>query len=886
MRVVWQRMKSWWPGSQRRSREADLQRELQTHLELEAEDQAEVGMSPEEAHYAARRALGNTTQIKEDVRLAWGFQWLETLNQDLRYGLRQLRRNPGFAAVAIITLALGIGANTAIFSVVDTVLLRPLPYKDSGRLVVATEQFPAFRSAFVLSPDFASWRDHSKDFQWIGGFGAAGAGANLTGGERPARVSVTHVTAGFFRKLGVQPVLGRVFTANEGKVGQNQVALISEGLWRTRFGTDRHALGKTIHLDGAPYTVVGVMPERVPYPDSDVWTPIALNGNAFSPHSPTWTILTVVGRLKRGVDDARAQADLSVITHRMDREYPPPMARARTHWRVKVIPLRELLVRNVRPLLLILLGAVGLVLLIACANVANLLLARAAVRGKEIAVRSALGAGRLRLVRQLFTESLLLAVMGGLLGFFAGLWTMQLLKRLIPPNLSSEISLDPRVFGFVIGIAALAVILFGLVPALVASRSEASEALKEGGIRTGGSRRARRLRNLLVVGEIALSLVLLTGAGLLARSFLRLTEVPLGFDPHHVLLADVYRSLRFESRNPLQNQAIESAFFHDVLERVRALPEVEDAAATTHYPVSVFNGIGASSQTVRGAEPTQIAREVSVASISPDYFRTIGIRLLKGRFFDDHDVPGATGIVILNESLARTVFHGRDPVGQQVSIAGAKGPWKTVVGVAADTRNYMLSQQAWPEIFLPYAQRPYPFVTLVVRARRDPLELAGVVTKMVQSLDKNQPVSKIQTMDELVAESVAPQRFKMLLLGLFALLALFLAAVGIYGVMSYSVSQRTHEIGVRMALGAQKNDVLRVVVGQGMVLALIGVGVGISAALVLTRLLASLLYGVKPTDLLTFAAVSLILIGVALLACYIPARRAAKVEPIVALRHE
>jgi putative ABC transport system permease protein len=868
--------------------EQELDEELRTHLERQIEQNIAGGMDADEARYAAQRLFGGMQQVKERCRDMRGLNFIETIILDLRYSLRQLRRNPGFTAVAVITLALGIGANTAIFSVVNAVLLRPLPYKNPERLVWAAEQVPIMHGAFVLSPDYAAWRDQSKVFQWIGAFSFHDArvnGANLTGGSEPARVSLINVTPDFFRMLGVRPILGRTFTADEGKVGQTGVALLSEAMWRTRFGGDRHVLGETIHLNGWPYTVIGVMPGTFRYPQADVWTTIATNANVFSPHSPDWTLLTAIGRIKPGVSVARAQAELNLISHRVDREYPPFTASPLTHLQVKVVPLHQLLVRNARPLLLILLGAVGFVLLIACVNVANLLLARAAARGNEMAVRVALGAGRARLVRQLLTECLLFAAMSGLLGFFAGLWSVELLKRLIPPNLPSEIHLDARVLGFVIGTSVAAVIFFGLLPAVISSRPDLNEALKEGGVRAGASHGAHRLRSLLVVGEIALSITLLIAAGLLTRSFVRLTEVPLGFEPHDVLLANVWRSLRFSTHNARRNEALESAFFHEVLERVGSLPGVKEAAVTSHFPLGSVTGLGlGASLTVRGTQATRFPK-IYVSSISPDYFSTMGIRLLKGRFFSEEDVPSAPGVVILNQSLARALFHRRDPLGRQVSF-GEKQPWNRVVGVVADTRNTALAQQPWPEIYLPYPQQPRPFMTLVVRAKGKPLPLAESIRKAVQSVDKDQPVSNVQTMDELIAKSATPERFRTLLLGLFAMLSVVLAAVGIYGVIAYSVSQRTHEIGVRVALGAQTSDVLRHVMWQGMTLASIGVAVGMGGAVGLTRFLSGLLYGVKPTDPLTFIVVSLLLTAVALLACYIPARRATKVDPMVALRHE
>ncbi len=859
----------------------DLEEEMRLHQELRAQAHADEGMAPEEAHYAARREFGNPLLLRERSRDLWGFAWLETLLQDVRYGLRQLRRNPGLTAVAVITLALGIGANTAIFSVVDTVLLRPLPYKDSSRLVWATERF-AFNhgAAGVISPDFIGWKDHNQVFEKIGASGG-GAGANLTGAGQAARVSITNVTTSFFPMLGVRPIIGRMFLPSEGKQGQNHVGLLSETLWRNQFSADPRILGKTIQLDDTAYMVVGVMPATF-HPSADIWTPFALDEARFSPHSPAWAILTVITRLKPGVGVRKAQSNLQVITQQMDKEYPPQAARFRAHERVEVIPLHELFVQNVRSLLLILLGAVGFVLLIACANVANLLLSRGIVRSKEMAVRAALGAGRVRLIRQLLTEGLLLAAAGSGLGVVAGLWGTTVLRQLIPPNLPSDIHLDLRILGFSAAIAVLAVLVFGFVPALVASRTDVSETLKEGGLRGGASPSAHRLRSLMTAGEIALSMILLVGAGLLARSFMRLTEVELGFDPHGLLIATVQRprplTVGFDSREY-------AAFFQNALERFRNLPGVKGAALTSQYPLGPPHN-GTLILNVQGAGQVHPPQGILITDISPDYFRVMRIRLLKGRVFGEEDAGSAQPVVIMNDTLARILFRDRDPVGQHISFGDSPAEWTEVVGVVSAIRSGTLQQEPGPEIFVPYLQQPPYVMTFVLRARAHPEALAAAVRNAVQQIDKNQPLFDVTTMDEVIANSMAPRRFKMLLLVLFALLALALAAVGIYGVIAYFCSQRIHEFGIRAALGAERKDILKLVVGQAFKLTLAGIAIGVVGALGLTRFLSSLLYGVEATDPLTFIAVSLILAGVALLASYIPARRAAKVDPMVALRHE
>ena len=811
--------------------------------------------------------------------------FLGTLFQDLRYGLRTLRQNPGFATVAVLTLGLGIGANTAIFSVIDAALLRPLPYDRPEQLVnISTLHLNG--NPMVIAPDFKVWQEESKVFETIGAFGLGwnrySQGANLTGGGEPSHVHVHSVSVGFFEMLGVRPVLGRGFNPDEGKAGHNDVALLSSAVWRRDFGGDRKVIGKSIHLDGLAYTIVGVMPARLLYPPGDLWVPEVLDASNSLPQSTDWPMLDVIGRLKPDVTLEKARADLEVLTHRLDTAFPPGRSKARSRWHVEIIPLRQLLAGDVGHLLFILLAAVGFVLLIACANLANLLLARAAARGKEVAVRAALGAGRARLVRQFLTESVLLAALGGGLGAVVGLWGERAMKQLIPPELPADASLDPRVLAFVTVVSAGAVILFGLIPALTASRADVNEALKEGA-GAGLGRGTHRLRGLLVVAETALSLVLLTGAGLLARSLLRLTAVELGFDPHHLLLGEANLPITLVDQPERQ-----ANFFHQALERLRVLPGVEDAATTTHYPVSVFNAL-ATGVLVSGGPPPESSQVVSLAYISPSLFHTLGISVLKGRDFTGQDGPNARKVVILNQAEVRRAFAGRDPrdvVGREISLDGPKGPWREVVGVVADTRNYTLERDTWPEIYVPYEQDPSLVMYFVLRSKGDPMSLVGGLRRAVTSVDPNEPVARIETMDDVVANLVAPLRFKLMVLGSFAILAMVLGAVGLYGVMSYAVSERTHEIGVRMALGAEQNDVLKLVIGHGFRLTLAGVGLGIVGAMALTRFLTSLLYGVKATDPLTFGGVALILVTVALAASYLPARRAARVDPMVALRHE
>jgi len=861
----------------RKRKTSDFSAEIASHLQLEIARLQDQGLSAEEARAAARRTFGNVLQAEE--RFYESGRWLsgDRLWQDVRFGLRMLARSPGFTVVAVLTLALAIGANTAIFSVVDAVLLRPLPFEDPGRLVWATEHF-AFGPSTVVSADFPAWKDRNHVFEQICAFGGT-TGASLTGAGEPARVTVTKVTTDLFAMLGAQPVAGRAFLADEAKQGQDHVALLNETLWRNRFGADPGIIGATIRLDGTGYTVVGVMPASV-HPQADVWTLLPLDADIFSAHSPRWMMMGVIGRLKPGMAISQAQADLQLLTQEMDKEYPPEAAPFRAHETVEVIPLHEMLVQNVRSLLLILLGTVGFILLIACANVANLLLSRSVVRGKEIAVRAALGAGRLRLVRQLLTEGLLLAAIGGVLGSITGFWATKILGQLIPPTLAVGVRLDPRIFGFSAAIIALALFLFGLVPALLASRTQVNETLKEGGLRLGASAGARRLRGLMSIGEIALSLILLVGAGLLARSFLRLTEVDFGFDPNGLLMATVERPLTaaFDDQQ-------HAAFFQASLERIRNLPGVKEAAMTQRYPLGPPHNATMMLR-VQGAENFRPPQPISVTAISQDYFHVMRIRLLQGRVFGDRDVASAPGAVIINDSLARMVFGTREPIGQHISFTPPPAPWSEVVGVVGDMRDNAIEEGPAPEIFVPYLQQGSFSMTFALRTESNPLMVLGTVRGAVLSIDKNQPLSDATTMDEVIGKSVAPRRFRMFLLGLFALLAVVLAVIGIYGVIAYSSSQRTHEFGVRTALGADPRDILSLVFRQGFKLALLGVGCGVIGAFLLTRFLSSLLYEVSPHDPLTFAGVAVFLMLVALAASYIPARRAMKVDPMVALRYE
>ncbi|HXX16125.1 MAG TPA: ABC transporter permease [Candidatus Eremiobacteraceae bacterium] len=860
--------------------DGELDEEFCLHIQRHADDLERAGLSRAEAERRARIAFGSAAKAKEQCREQRPGFHLETVWKDLRFGLRMLRKSPTLTITATLTLALGIGANTAIFSVIDTVLLRPLPYKNPSSLVWATERFPFVHGASnVISPDFLAWQNHNQVFQQIGAFGG-GSGANLTGSGEPTRVDITNVTTGLFPMLGVNPVVGRSFLPEEGRQAKDNVALLSESLWRSRFAADPQIVGKTIRLDDDAYTVVGVMPVTLRYPAADIWTPFALDDQVFSPQSPRWSALTVIGRLKPNATTSQAQSDLQLITERMDQEYPPEAGPFRANVRIEVIPLHALLVQNVRSLLLILLGAVAFILLIACANVANLLLSQGVVRGREMAVRAAVGASRSRLIRQMLTEASVLAVAGSLLGLVVGLWATKILQQLIPVGLPSDVHLDPRILVFCAAITILVILIFGFLPAWLASRPYVQEALRVGGSQQGTAPTAHGLRGLLSAGEIALSLVLLVGAGLLARSFLLLSEVPLGFDPHGMLVATVERPVTTD-----RHASRYATFFQDTLQRMKALPGVQDAALTTHYPLSIPNG-ATGMLTVQGSQPVRIPSPIFMNSASPGYLRTMRIPLLKGRFFLDSDTADAPAVVILNKSLAQIAFGEREPIGQHISFGPPPQSWLEVVGVVADTVGGSIEKAPSPEVFTPYLQDPSFNMTFVLRTQSHPEALASSVRAAVQSVDKNQPLANLTAMDAIIAESVAPRRFRMLLLSLFALLALAMATIGTYGVMSYSVEQRTHEIGVRTALGAAGHDILALIVSQGLKIAFFGIVAGVCGALALTRFMANMLYGVSATDPLTFALVALLLFSAALAACYLPARRAAKVDPMVALRTE
>jgi putative ABC transport system permease protein len=852
--------------------ERELDEEIRAHLDMEIEKNIAEGMLSEDARLAARRSFGSVALAKEDSRTVWGLGLVEIFWQDLRYGLRMLVKAPGFTLIAVLTLALGIGANTAIFSVVNAVLLRPLPYENPGQLVrlwadnsgQRTEQKP------FAPAEITDFRDQLTAFEAIGLFDIGGSG-NLTGGAQPERVNEAEATPGLFTALGVRPILGRTFSSDETEVKRSKVALISEGLWRRRFGADPDFAGRTVQLDGENFTVVGVLPTSFKFPEKvDLWLPFSFTAADWKNDRQHYYVESV-GRLRPGVTMAQARAELETIIHRLSPNFPA----WRKKWGVTLVPMHEQVVGKVSSTLWILFGAVSFVLLIACVNVANLLLARAASRQQEIAIRAALGAGRPRIVRQLLTESLLLAVSGGGAGALIAVGAIKLFSISLLASLprAEEVTVDGRALWFTMAVSIVTGVVFGLTPALQGSNPNLNETLKEGGRHSSGSRAG--LRNLLVVSEIALSLVLLVGAGLLVKSFLRLQSVNAGFDPHNVLTMQVTLPNKQYTDTARQN-----AFVRQTLERLETLPGVKSVAATINLPIENTWGMGYRVPD-HDNTPNQIADNVY---ITPGYFRTMGISVLKGRDFSDHDAVATSPVVIISESLARKHFHDENPLGQRLNT----GVNREIIGVVADVKSRGLELESAPTIYLPYAQKQTiaTFFTYAIRAETEPLGLAGAVENEIRNTDKNLPVANVRTMEQIVSTSLAQRRLTMFLLAIFALTAVALAAVGIYGVMSYSMSQRRRELGIRMALGARGRDVLAMTMRQGMKQALLGVALGLFGAFWLTDLIKGLLFGVRPTDPLTFAAVASLLVAVAMLACYLPARRATKVDPLVALRRE
>jgi putative ABC transport system permease protein len=805
---------------------------------------------------------------------------LDSFWKDIRFGLRTLAKAPGTTLAALIALALGIGANSAIFSVVSGVLLKPLPYPRPDQLMVVMAKNPeaGFPRFSVSVPDFEDWRRQNRSFQQM--VALSPGRFNLTTGDRPEALQGARVSADFFTALKLEPILGRGFRADEDRAGGERVVVLSEGLWRRRFGAAPGIIGRAVTLDGEPRTVVGVAPPGLDFPaKSELWLPLAVDP---AKESRGGHYLMVLGRLKPGTSQRQAGAEMAAIAGRLERQYPD----SNSGWGTLLIPLAELQVEKIRTILLILLVFVSFVLLIACADVANLLLARVAAREREMALRAALGADRARLVRQMLTETLVLFLAGGALGLLLAHWGIKALIALNPDGIprSREVRLDGAVLLFTLAVSLATGVLFGLVPALSSAGRHLSASLKEGGRAVAGGVRGRLVRNSLVLAQVALTLVLLIGAGLLLQSFARLQAVNPGFHPQGVLTVKLELP---EAKYPDAKRQI--VFYRELLERVRALPGVDQAGFLFPLPLGGNKMILAFSVAGRPDPPPNAVPSTNVRTATPGALQALRVPLRRGRLFDERDNESGMPVLLVNETLAAQVWPGEDPLGKRITFDNNKDPkarWYTVVGVVGDVRHQALSEEAGAEAYWPQFQDPITSATLLVRGAGDPGRLTAPVREAVRALDPDLPLDKVAPLDDVVAASLAQSRFKAVLLALFAGLALVLALVGVYGVVSYTVSQRTHEIGIRMALGAQRDQVLRLVVRQGMTQVLIGLALGLAGAWFASRFLAGQVYGLSATDPVTFVAVPLGLAAVALVANYLPARRATRVDPLTALRQD
>jgi len=855
----------------------DIDEELRSHLEMEAEANRERGMTPEEARLSAAKSFGNVNSIRDLAYEVRGGGFMETVWQDLRYSARMLLKHRAFTIIAVLTLSLGIGANTSIFTIVNAVLLRPFPYRAPEELVIVGEGVPR---GSVSYPNFADWRDDRKVFEAASAV-RSNESYNFAGAGEPERLQGRLVSAGFLTLLGVTPVVGRDFVSEDDRPGATPAVILSYGFWNRRFGDDQSIIGKPITLNNQSYTVVGVTPQDFQFGmPADVTVPIGLSAERFKTRGADPGI-SVVARLKPNTSQQQVETELNVVYVRLEQQYPE----SNTGRRAVLTPLHETFVGDARQPLLILLGAVGLVLLIACANVANLLLVRASTRKREISVRVALGANRRRIVRQLLTESLMLALIGAVLGILFAYWGTSFITSQLPDGIPrlAEANVDLRVLGFTLAVSIITGLLFGLAPALQASRLNLTDALKEGDRGSAGGR--QRLRSVLVVGEVALTLTLLVGAGLLIQSFRRVLQVDPGFKAQNLL------TMQVSVNNPDGNQVV--GFFNQLQENVRRLPGVKSVAISNGLPLGSANH---PTFFIQGRPLPEKGKESGAVryTVSPDYFQALGIELLKGRSFTAQDTPTTPLVMVIDEALAAH-FQDEDPIGKRISQSTSGTPSYEIVGVVRHVEQYNLDGQALrtPQFYLNFNQIPadrWPGIVrrinVLTRTDVEPTSLSGAVRGQIAALNKDQAVFNVRTMEEIVSQSVAPRRFSMLLLTAFAAVALVLASIGIYGTLSYTVAQRTREIGLRMTLGAQTGNVLRLVIAQGMRLALVGVVIGLVAALVLTRTMKTLLFGVSATDPVIFVAFSVLLALVALLACWLPARRATKVNPLEALRYE
>lgn len=868
----------------RKRREQELDEEIRAHLAMAIRERIERGEDPAEAEANARREFGNVPLVKEVTRDIWGWRWLETLVQDLRFGLRQLRRNPGFTAVAIITLALGIGANTAIFSCIDAELLHPFPFKHLSRIVTVWETAPKQNQfqASAAPANFLDWAKQNKTFDLLAA--DHGWSVNLTGRGLAERLEGYQVTADFFRLLGVAPRLGRFISATDFHPGQTLVAVFSYGFWQRRLGGDSHIVGKMVLLNGQKYTVIGIMPKGLDYPlGADVWAPLDLTGATGADRADHY--LRVIGRLKPGASVDQARADLASLAERLGREYP----RTNAGHSVQVISLVQSVAGDARPFLELLMGAAGFVLLLACANVMNLQLARAAGREKEIAVRLALGGGRWRITRQLLVETLMLAAFGGIAGALLASWGVHLALRSVPPYIVAHVAglthlrVDSTALAFTFGVAVLAGVLAGLVPALRASRPDINETLKEGGRGASSTGTHRRMRSALVVAEIALALVLLVGAGLMVEGFHHLMNQDQGFDSHNVLtLSIALPGSKYQGHTQVRE------FYGTLLQKLTSLPGVESAGAVTSLPA----GDGWNQTQYRAEnQPPLTPGEMRLAvwqSVTPGFFRALHVPLIKGRLLTSQDGPSTQPVVVISKSFARLLFPGSDAIGKRIRFGSEqdRGPWRTIVGVVGDVKQSPFDSRFYPTDYIPFSQMPAGDSSLVIRTSGDPLTLASAVRRSVASVDADVPASDIRTLNQVVSGDASGVASSARVMSAFGVIALVLAAAGIFALMAYSVVQRTHEIGIRMALGAKREDILRLIVGHAARLAATGIAIGLACAFALSREMSGLLFGIIHLDLPVLAGTAILLALTALVAGYIPARRAAKVDPMVALRHE
>jgi predicted permease len=890
-------------GRKRNREGSDFSAEIEAHIELEVERLREQGLSEEEARHAARRAFGNVTRVRERFYESRRWMWWDHFWQDARYSTRLLRKSPGFTAVAVLTIALGIGATTAIFSLVDATLLHPLPYPQPEQLVTIEDDLPGI-GAHDVGMSVPEWHDLQRSgiFDYVSPLG--GGDVNLTGSSAPERIRLLTIAPNYFAVLSVKPQLGRSFNPEDPTPGFDLEVLISDGLWKRAFGGDPHILGKSVRLDNDLYTVIGVMPPGFHDPGAtveasniDVWAAAGFEAAPAPPPLRSSRILPVaIARVQSGLTVAEAQSRLDALVASLQKEFPNdyPLQSA---WTARLVPLAETVVGNVRQSLILLLGAVGLVLLIGCVNVANLQLARASARGREMAVRQALGAARTRLIRQLLTESVLLSLLGGVLGVAILFSAKDFLLQFVPDTLPrlNEVAINWPVLLFALVASLVAGAIFGLAPALHAGRLDLIPALKQEGRGSTSSGEQARTRRVLMVTEFALSLVLMIAAGLLLRSFWDLLNVRPGFNAQNVMAVRTWLPVPNDPQTDIYRTAAQEApFIREILRRGSTLPGVEEIAVGDLAAVPLGHGQDDLNPYLLIIEGRQTAADqaplINASMVTPEYFHLLGMTLLRGRFFSASDDEKAPSVAVINESFARTYWPNGNPVGQHVKLDNARGApapaWTTIVGVVADARTESLAESSPPQVFLSLYQKRPKDLAIFLRGKLDPAATPVELRQQVQSVNPELPVFGAQMLAVVLSTSLSQRRFSMEVVGLFALTALLLAGLGIYGVISYLVSERTHEIGIRLALGAQSRNILRMVLREGLRLAVAGAALGLVVALIISRSMAGLLYGVRPTDPFTFAAVAVLLVAVALLACYIPARRAIRVDPLVALRHE